>query len=389
MPVRKINGKYYFYYIDSERHQHSVPLGDGPIGEITRRSRILQKNLEAAKFLRSQRKFTNIVFGVAPASPQNEAIQSQNEVVQSTTYVQTRRLPAISEKSQPQGLKMSDVLKTVERVYPLTEAHRKEFRKFAEFAKVETVAQLTPKLCLEYLTSRYGGEGAHGKRFNNAKSLLNTIFKHCLVEAEIMESPFAPIQSLRIENVQPHRPLTEDEFRRAFEAADEPWKTMALISWHTALRLESCQRLSWSMIDEERRTITILPGKTARFNRSVVIPIHPELWNWLKSISRPADDNVPIASQWKMVREYRSTKKTYFVGLLQTLGIKDTDEGKASFHSLRVSFVTRCSAAGISRDAVKGVVGHVSDDQTDYYNHDHESARAILKLPSVGIALDN
>lgn len=38
-------------------------------------------------------------------------------------------------------------------------------------------------------------------------------------------------------------------------------------------------------------------------------------------------------------------------------------------------------AAGIPRHAVRGVVGHVSDDTTDLYSHDLQTARLIQHLP--------
>lgn len=158
----------------------------------------------------------------------------------------------------------------------------------------------------------------------------------------------------------------------------------ALISWHTALRRETCFRLAWANIDEADRSFTIMPGKTARFGRAVYVPIHPELWAHLLTLPRPAAPQTPILSQWPQHVRYNGDKaREYFAGLLHALHIEDTAEGKAGFHSLRASFVTRCDEAGISRRATKGIAGHTDDDMTDLYSHDRATARQILTLPNV------
>ncbi|HBM17092.1 MAG TPA: hypothetical protein DD381_12225 [Lentisphaeria bacterium] len=64
------------------------------------------------------------------------------------------------------------------------------------------------------------------------------------------------------------------------------------------------------------------------------------------------------------------------------LNITDTDKGKASFHSLRKTFVTRCKAAKIDTKTVAGIVGHMDEELTTYYNSNHDEAKAILALPS-------
>jgi integrase len=205
------------------------------------------------------------------------------------------------------------------------------------------------------------------------------------VQAGLAKSPFDSIIDKKVRNVEHHRPLTVEEFRKAYAVAKEPWKTASLISWHTGLRRESCFRLSWSHIDIEDRSITILPGKTARFGRAVYIPIHPELWERLNFIPRPADNETPILSQFPKIWSWTGGKPTYYVGLLQSLGIKDSPAGKASFHSLRSSFITQCDENDICRNATQGVVGQRSNKMTDLYSHDHQSAKQILRLPATGI----
>jgi integrase len=126
-----------------------------------------------------------------------------------------------------------------------------------------------------------------------------------------------------------------------------------------------------------------MPGKTARFGRAVYIPIHPQLWDWLCQLPRPESDSTPILSQFPKRNKWTEDDKlTYCVGLFRSLGINDTEDGKASFHSLRASFITRCDEAGVNRRATKGVAGQVADNVTDLYSHDKETAKQILSLPA-------
>lgn len=265
----------------------------------------------------------------------------------------------------------------------------KSFDRFVEWCgnRYKLAIDITPKIAFAYLEECYGN--GNGKSFNNNKSALNGIFRCCLVQAEMERSPFDCFHNKKVRNVENHRPLTVEEFRQAYAAAREPWKTASLISWHTALRRETCFRLAWEHIsvDDGIPSITIMPSKTARFGRAVYIPIHAELWARLNAIPRPEDDKTPILSQFPMLKEFDRKKKrvTYYVGLLQSLGINDTKAGKASFHSLRASFITRCDEERIARSVTRGVVGQIDDNITDLYSHDHKSARQILTLPAAGI----
>jgi integrase len=267
----------------------------------------------------------------------------------------------------------------------LHERSVREFMRFAKNISYTYADEITPQIAMSYLEQNFGG--GNGKTYNNQKSLLNTIFRCCLIQAGIAKSPFESIINKRVRNVEHHRPLTVEEFLKAFAVAREPWKTASLISWHTAMRKETCFRLAWEhiSIDNGVPAITIMPGKTARFGRAVYIPIHEELWAWLKSLPRPADDKTPILSQFPPIHSWSDGRKTYYAGLLQSLGIMDNKQGKASFHSLRGSFVMRCDENDVNRQVTRGVVGQVEDHTTDLYSQDRVSARKILDLPAAGI----
>lgn len=363
MAIRKMGGTYYVYFrdIDGRIVTRSLKTGNKELAEKLHKSFMLK--LQAKKgSLVIMRNFPEQFKETPPA---------------------TIAPPKIKRNANERGsIQLDCMLELAESRRTWTDKKRRAetWKRFTDDIPCQYADEVTPQIALDYLNRKYGKMS--GKTYNNVKTSLNSIFKLCLVESGLQQSPFEIICNRKVENVEHHRAFTTDEFLRIFAAAVEPWKSAALISWYTALRKETCFRLAWDHINTEDKSITIMPGKTARFGRAVYIPIHPQLWQHLQSLPRPESDSAPILSQWKAhIRHKIYPRGNYFAGLLKELQINDTAEGKASFHSIRASFVTRCDENGISRRATRGIAGHTSDNMTDLYSHDKETAKQILSLP--------
>jgi integrase len=363
MALLKKANTYYAYFRDIDGRQIKRSLRTDNLEVAKLRERILRDAIREAKFRVTVEKFTD-----------------PDKIPATTAF--PKKAPVAGEH-QRGGIALSKMWDLAMTRRELSRSHKSAWNAFLGFVKVKYADEVTPKIALQFLESKYSG--GNGKTFNNNKTYLNTIFRQCLIEAGLSESPFAVIPNRRIKTVEHHRPLTDAEFTAAFKAAKEPWKTASLISWYTALRKETCFRLTWEHINVEDRSITIMPGKTARFGRAVYIPIHRQLWEHLCSLPRPKSDDKPILSVFPRPghRYSMESSLSYFSGLLRKLGINDTADGKASFHSIRASFITQCDEANVSRRATKGVAGQVSDDVTDLYSHDKESAKQILNLPEL------
>ncbi len=251
------------------------------------------------------------------------------------------------------------------------------FNRFVKAVSERYFDEISPERAFQYLNDNYGGAGK-GKSFNNNKSVLNTVFRLLRIDAGIDSSPFERIPNRK--HVSEHqRPFTEEEFLRIYHAAAEPWKTAVLIAWWTGLRQESVFNLKWSAIEGD--VLTTMPGKTARFGRAVRIPIHPQLLAALSALPRK---NEYVLGCFKFCRTSNSFHRA-FGELLDKLGIVADERGIVNFNCLRDSFVTRCDEAGIPRHATRGIVGHVSDKQTDLYSHDLNSARQIQHMKPVNL----
>lgn len=368
MALRKLKNRFYIYYRDQDGKHRTLSLGTSdPVKAQAEHDR-LWALIQSAKVAQRVIARHAMIFPDAVI----KEIERGNPIPE--------RVPR--EKKR---LKLKEMIPLAQQYRDINERTIREFNAFCSAIHCTYADEVTPEIAVSYLEHRFGG--GNGKTYNNHKSQLNTIFRCCLIQAGLAKSPFDSVINKKVRKVEHHRPLTVEEFRKAYAAAREPWKTASLISWHTALRRESCFRLAWEHISIENGipSITIMPGKTARFGRAVYIPIHAELWERLNAIPRPEDDKTPILSQFPSVWSWIGGKPTYYVGLLKSLGICDNKEGKASFHSLRVSFVTRCDEEQINRTATRGITGQVDDHTTDLYSHDKVNAMKILELPAAGI----
>jgi len=275
-------------------------------------------------------------------------------------------------------LRLSDALHVAARYAEIGPTLRKIWSKFAREAGVAYMDQVTPELVHEYL-ARY----ARGKTANNVRGAINRVFSLSLLESGLDRSPANLVPSRR--NDSDHqRPILESEFLRLYAAASDPWRTALLIGWHTGLREGDVAALRWSeLLVSPGDAPIVTPGKTRRFRRSVQIPIHPQLAAALSALPR---SNEYVLGQWWPRGVVRASDRRTLASLFASCGVRSDASGIVNFNSLRDSFISRMDAAGIPRHAIRGIVGHVSDDMTDLYSHDLTTARRILDLPALPIA---
>ena len=257
--------------------------------------------------------------------------------------------------------KYADVSPTAARIW----------RRFARSVTVEYMDQLTPQIVHGYL-----GQYEHGKTYNQRRWAIGRICALTRMESGLDQSPVSMIPSRRNDS-RHQRPITEQEFIRLYQAAPEPWHTAVLIAWHTGLRERDVAALRWDQIRDG--TILTTPGKTARFGRSVQIPVHPQLAAALDELPRVSDF---VLGAWLKSGQVQSQHRRQFALILESVKVASNQDGIVNFNSLRDSFVSRLDAAGIPRHAIRGMVGHTSDQMTDLYSHDLTTARRILDLPA-------
>ena len=278
-------------------------------------------------------------------------------------------VPARNER--PRRLRLDSALDAAEKYAPVSPSAARIWKAFARSVSVRYVDELTPELVHDYLR-RYD----RGKTWNNVRAALGRVIKLTRMESGLTSSPVDLVPARRAESAH-QRPVTEPEFVRLYAAAPEPWRTAVLIAWHTGLRERDVFSLRWDQLSGG--VITTTPGKTARFGRSVRIPVHEQLAAALAALPHCSEF---ILGQWCPKGHVTNRQRAKFSALLESLGVRSDASGLVSFNSLRDSFVSRLDAAGVPRHAIRGMVGHVSDETTDLYSHDLTTARRILDLPA-------
>ena len=274
-------------------------------------------------------------------------------------------------------LKLADWREAAEKYRHVSIDTARIFERFVSRIGVRYFDEVTPEAALQYLHGHYGADGK-GKSFNNNKTALNAIFKFLLVDAGMTASPFAAIPN-RQHTAKHQRPFTEDEFRRIYHAAPEPWKSACVIAWYTGLREETVFNMRWSQIRDD--VLTIVPGKTARYGRAVQVPLHPAIMQRLATLPRVNDYVLGLPPN-KRNNGYFTRQ---FGQVLDRLGIVDDDAGIVNFNCFRNSFITRCDELGLPRHATRGIVGQVSDETTDLYSRDLATARRVQSFPTVDL----
>ena len=278
-----------------------------------------------------------------------------------TPVLEHRKMRLRLDAALDAAAKYADVSPTAARIW----------RRFARSVTVEYMDQLTPQIVHGYL-----GQYEHGKTYNQRRWAIGRICALTRMESGLDQSPVDVIPSRRNDS-RHQRPITEQEFIRLYQAAPEPWHTAVLIAWHTGLRERDVAALRWDQIRDG--TILTTPGKTARFGRSVQIPVHPQLAAALDELPHVSEF---VLGAWLKSGQVQSQHRRQFAALLASAGISSNKNGIVNFNSLRDSFVSRLDAAGIPRHAIRGMVGHTSDEMTDLYSHDLTTARRILDLPA-------
>ena len=285
-------------------------------------------------------------------------------------------IPAPPKPAPRPALRVADMLEELSKIQAVTLAQKNAVRHFQKHIGVEYMRDVTPELALEYLERSFvGSRYKNYKSFNNAKTTLNRVFRLLAVSAGMQISPFAAIPSRKLENVESHRPLTDAEFRRVMENADEPMRTAAALGFYAGADMSTAFSLPGHAVDLPRRLIRWKRPKSGVW---FTVGIHRELMPYLEALKFDPTSSDPILPYLS-----RSTRFKRFRELLNRLHIEDNAEGSAGFHSLRASFFTRCDAARLSRRTTNLAGAHKSDAMTDLYSHDVSAAHEVETLPAV------
>lgn len=175
------------------------------------------------------------------------------------------------------------------------------------------------------------------------------------------------------------------------------WQGVILVGYYTGLRLSDCLSLKWASVDLQARVLKVTPKKTARTGKKLEIPMSPDLEDFLLAHPIGKSESEPVfPSLAKLSVGGNRGASRQFQQIMQSAGLasgtlRDAsgESGRAvaerSFHSLRHSYITALSSAGVAVEVRQKLVGHSTAEQNLHYTHAEFSAlrTAVESLPRI------
>lgn len=229
--------------------------------------------------------------------------------------------------------------------------------------------------------------GIVGKTVLSYTKDIGAIYSGAMREGIVSFNPMKAVSAPSTDDSHDRKPFTESEVQALIDSApSEEWRGMILAAAFTGLRLGDVARLQWSSIDLQKKLITLMPAKTARKKREVMIPIHPDLLAYLEQVT--ITDDEPCAFVFPELAKLgigsREGLSQTFVKIMSDAGVsrgkpsKEKAEGagrityERGFHSLRHTFTTWLRTAGVSEEDRMSLTGHSTRDSHAKYSHANE-----------------
>ena len=236
-----------------------------------------------------------------------------------------------------------------------------------------TLAEITPKLIVEYKAVRYAA-GLKPASINRELASLKKAFNLAVREWEwCRENPVSKV-SMEQENNQRDRWLSMEEEPPLLQGC-APWlHNLVTFALHTGMRMGEILELTWRGVDFNRRTVMVVRSKNGERR---TIPINETVLSVLrqKSKVRSLSTELVFCSQVFTSMETGHLRRSFRVALRKA-GIDDFH-----FHDLRHTFATRLVQAGVDLYKVQRLLGHKSPIMTQRYAHHYpESLRGGVEI---------
>ena len=212
--------------------------------------------------------------------------------------------------------------------------------------------------------------GRSPNTYNKYLNGLSFVWRAVMPSIGVVYNPWEPLPRKKLDTCV-RRALTQEEIERIFATAKGEVRVLFAVGLYTGLRLSDAISLTWGDIKGD-----VVYVKTMKTGSKVAIPVHPRLRKALGARGR-AEDLVCPGLYEVYRRQGRSSISKKYRRLFTRCGIdtslKVSPDGMArplcGFHSLRHTFVSMCTAAGVDRTIVQALVGHSSAKMTEHYTH--------------------
>jgi len=281
--------------------------------------------------------------------------------------------------------------------------YRKAWELFTESINVEFLGEVNSEHANNFAQQLWSNK-ASASTYNHYIGHLRLIFRLLLVPAGLESNPFDGIPRKKKETAK-HQRLSDEQFKSIISVLDNPQKhkcyvtnidevkTLIILGAFTGLRLKDCVLMKMKSINYKNLSIQV---RTHKNEANVLLPISPALQKQLEPYRDQKDEYLlpTLAARYINERGSVSTSvaRVFIAAGLETINVSDPDKrqrqrnsNKYGFHSLRHTFISWCARAGVPLSIVQSIVGHFSQEMTQYYIQitDEERRQILNALPDI------
>ena len=173
-----------------------------------------------------------------------------------------------------------------------------------------------------------------------------------------------------------YRRLSLDEVRKVHRHLKErngDLADMVLIGYSTGLRLSDVAELERGEIEAEGRFLCVVPNKT-RIKKP--LPLKIPLTEQARNLILRRRKTTPAGSNYIFPADVRNRPTRKIAAAFKRCGVFASGNGRASFHSLRATFISMMDEAGIPPHVTDAITGHAGGGMHARYTQ--PSADALL-----------
>jgi integrase len=246
-------------------------------------------------------------------------------------------------------------------------------KRFRQFFGGRTLAEISPKLIVEYKSRRYAA-GVKAASINRELTCLRKAFNLAKREWEwCRDNPVSRVSLEKGANKR-DRWLTEDEEARLLAACPTWLQDLVVFALHSGMRLGEILALTWSGVDLFRRTATVFRSKNGEQR---TVPLNQTVMALLteKAKVRHFKTSLVFPSRAGTRLDPNHLRRALRPAMAR-VGIVD-----CHFHDLRHTFATRLVQSGVDLYKVQRLLGHKSPIMTQRYAHHYpESLRDGVEI---------
>ncbi|NQX02957.1 tyrosine-type recombinase/integrase [bacterium] len=211
-------------------------------------------------------------------------------------------------------------------------------------------------------------------------------FRRACADAEakglITTSPAKTVKTLPTDDTTMKAPFTHAEIQSLLTyAISDEWRGLITLACHTGLRLSDLLNLAVKDIHDTE--VHVMPKKTKRHKTVVRIPLSPPCLAWLNG--RKGQFFPVVRKQATSNTSMQFTAIMKKAGVSQKITIAGDQTASRSFHSLRHTFTSWLTEAGVDADLRMKLTGHTTSKHHAVYTHhtDEALSRAVGMLPGI------